>query len=242
MKKLLVATEKPFHPNAVEGIKNICADAGYEFKLLEKYSDKSELIDAVKDVNALIVRSDKVTKEVIDAGENLEIIVRGGAGYDNVDLDAASAKNIVVMNTPGQNSNAVAELALGMMVYFARGQFNGKAGTELRGKTLGIHAYGNVGKFVAEIAKGFKMDIYAFDPFKDKKDIEKDGIKAVDSVEELYKTCQYVSLHIPANEKTKASINYDLMKIMPKNATLVNTARKEVICEDSLQKIMEERD
>ncbi len=241
MKKLLVATEKPFHPNAVEGIKNICSDAGYEFKLLEKYSDKSELINAVKDANALIVRSDKVTKEVIDAGENLEIIVRGGAGYDNVDLDAASAKNIVVMNTPGQNSNAVAELALGMMVYFARGQFNGKAGTELRGKKLGIHAYGNVGKFVAEIAKGFKMDIYAFDPFKDKKDIEKDGIKAVDSAEELYKTCQYVSLHIPANEKTKASINYDLMKIMPENATLVNTARKEVICEDSLQKIMEER-
>ena len=242
MKKLLVATEKPFHPNAVEGIKNICSDAGYEFKLLEKYSDKSELIDAVKNVNALIVRSDKVTKEVIEAGENLEIIVRGGAGYDNVDLDAASAKNIVVMNTPGQNANAVAELALGMMVYFARGQFNGKAGTELRGKTLGIHAYGNVGKNVAEIAKGFQMNIYVFDPFKDKKQIEQDGLKAVDSVEELYKTCQYVSIHIPANEKTKASINYDLMKLMPKNATIVNTARKELICEDSLQKIMEERE
>ena len=183
-----------------------------------------------------------VKAAVIDAGENLEIIVRGGAGYDNVDLEAASAKNIVVMNTPGQNSNAVAELALGMMVYFARGQFNGKAGTELRGKKLGIHAYGNVGQFVAEIAHGFKMDVYAYDPFQDNKEIEKDGVKPVGSVEELYKTCQYVSLHMPANGDTKASINYDLMKLMPKNGTLVNTARKEVICEESLQKIMEERD
>jgi D-3-phosphoglycerate dehydrogenase len=242
MKKLLVATEKPFHPNAVEGIKEICSKAGYEFNLLEKYSDKSELIEAVKDVNALIVRSDKVTKDVIDAAQNLEIIVRGGAGYDNIDLEAASAKNIVVMNTPGQNSNAVAELALGMMVYFARNQFNGKAGTELRGKKLGIHAYGNVGGFVAEIAKGFNMDVYAYDPFQDNKKMEKDGVTPLDSAEELYKTCQYVSLNIPANDKTKKSINYDLMKLMPKNAKLVNTARKEVIDEDSLLKIMDERD
>ncbi|MFP4525321.1 MAG: NAD(P)-dependent oxidoreductase [Bacteroidales bacterium] len=242
MKKLLVATEKPFHPDAVEGIKKICADAGYEFNILEKYTDKSELIEAVKDANALIVRSDKVTSDVIDAADNLEIIVRGGAGYDNVDLDAASKKNIVVMNTPGQNANAVAELALGMMVYFARNLFNGKPGTELRGKSLGIHAYGNVGKLVAEIAKGFDMDIYAFDPFKDKEYLEKDGVKPVDSVEDLYKKCQYVSLHIPANEKTKASINYDLMKLMPANATLVNTARKEIICEESLQQIMKERE
>src|SRR6056297_1841748 len=205
MKKLLVATEKPFHPNAVEGIKEICSKAGYDFQLLEKYSDKSELVNAVKDANALVVRSDKVTKEVIDAGENLEIIVRGGAGYDNVDLDAASAKNIVVMNTPGQNSNAVAELALGMMVYHARNHFNGKAGTELRNKTLGIQAFGNVGQFVTEIAKGFNMEVYAFDPFIDKSEITKYGVKAVDSVEELYKNCQYVSLHIPANEKTKGS-------------------------------------
>ncbi|MFO8235250.1 MAG: NAD(P)-dependent oxidoreductase [Bacteroidales bacterium] len=242
MKKLLVATEKPFHPSAVDGIKKICADAGYEFVLLEKYKDKSELLNAVKDTNALIVRSDKVTDEVIDAAQNLEIIVRGGAGYDNVNLEAASKKNIVVMNTPGQNANAVAELALGMMVYFARNLFNGKPGTELRDKTLGIHAYGNVGKLVAEIAKGFNMDVYAFDPFKEKKQIEKDGITPVDSVEELYGKCQYVSVHIPANEQTKASINYDLMKLMPANATLVNTARKEIICEDSLQKIMKERE
>lgn len=242
MKKVLVATVKPFHPNAVDGIKEICSKAGYEFNLLEKYEDKSELLDAVKDANALIIRSDKVTKEVIDAAENLEIIVRGGAGYDNVDLDAASAKNIVVMNTPGQNSNAVAELALGMMVYHARNHFNGKAGTELRNKTLGIHAFGNVGSFVAEIAKGFNMDVYAYDPFKEDSEIKKNGVKPVDSVEELYKKCQYVSLHIPANEKTKGSINHDLMKLMPENATLVNTARKEVIDEDSLLKIMQERD
>src|SRR6056297_794989 len=168
MKKLLVATVKPFHPNAVEGIKDICNKAGYEFNLLEKYNDQSELIEAVKDVNALIVRSDKVTKEVIDAADNLEIVVRGGAGYDNVDLDAATAKDVVVMNTPGQNSNAVAELALGMMVFMARGQFNGKPGTELSGKTLGIHAYGNVGRLVAKIAKGFGMEVCAFDPFLEK--------------------------------------------------------------------------
>jgi D-3-phosphoglycerate dehydrogenase len=242
MKKLLVATAKPFHPNAVEGIKDICSKAGYDFQLLEKYSDKSELIEAVKDANALIVRSDKVTKEVIDAGENLEIVVRGGAGYDNVDLEAAGARNIVVMNTPGQNSNAVAELALGMMVYHARNHFNGKAGTELRNKTLGIHAFGNVGQFVTEIAKGFNMDVYAYDPFIDNSEMEKYGVKPLDSAEELYKNCQYVSLHIPANEKTEKSIGYDLMKLMPKNAVLVNTARKEVIDEDGLLKAMEERD
>ena len=200
------------------------------------------MLDAVKDVNALVVRSDKVTKEVIDAAENLEIIVRGGAGYDNVDLDAASAKNIVVMNTPGQNSNAVAELALGMMVYHARNHFNGKAGTELRNKTLGIQAFGNVGQFVTEIAKGFNMDVYAYDPFVDDSEIEKYGVKPLDSAEDLYKKCQYVSLHIPANEKTKESIGYDLMKLMPKNAVLVNTARKEIIDEDGLLKIMDERD
>ncbi len=242
MKKLLVATEKPFHPNAVEGIKDICSKAGYDFQLLEKYSDKSELIEAVKDAHALIVRSDKVTKEVIDAGENLEIIVRGGAGYDNVDLDAASAKNIVVMNTPGQNSNAVAELAMGMMVYHARNHFNGKAGTELRNKTLGIQAFGNVGQFIAEIAKGFNMDVYAYDPFIDDSEIKKHDVKPLGSAEELYKTCQYVSLNIPANDKTKKSIGYDLMKLMPANAVLVNTARKEIIDEDGLLKVMEARD
>ncbi len=242
MKKILVATVKPFHPNAVESIREICSKAGYEFNLLEKYQDKSALLEAVKDANALIVRSDKVTSDVIEAGKNLEIIVRGGAGYDNVDLQAASKKNIVVMNTPGQNSNAVAELALGMMVYFARNQFNGKAGTELRGKKLGIHAFGNVGQLVAEVAQGFNMDVYAYDPFAKEADIREKGVIPVQSAEELYQTCQYVSIHIPANDKTKASINYDLMKRMPENATLVNTARKEVIDEEGLQKIMKDRD
>lgn len=242
MKKILVATAKPFHPDAVEGIKEIASKAGYEVSLLEKYNDKSELLEAVKDANALIIRSDKVTSDVIEAGQNLEIIVRGGAGYDNVDLEAASAKGITVMNTPGQNSNAVAELALGMMVYFARNQFNGKAGTELRGKTLGIHAFGNVGRLVSEIALGFNMDIYAYDPFESDEKIREFGVTPVGSAEELYEKCQYVSLHIPANDDTKGSIGYDLLKKMPANATLVNTARKEVIDEDGLLKIMNQRD
>ncbi|MGM0504078.1 MAG: 3-phosphoglycerate dehydrogenase [Bacteroidota bacterium] len=242
MKKVLVATEKPFAPAAVTQIKEVLDKAGYELVLLEKYTDKAELLKAVEDVDALIVRSDKVTKEVIDVAKNLKIVVRGGAGYDNLDLEACTAKNIVAMNTPGQNSNAVAELALGMMVSIARGNYNGKSGTELRGKKLGIHAYGNVGKYVAEIAKGFGMDIYAFDPFVDKAKMEKEGINPLNSVEELYSTCQYVSLHIPANDKTKKSIGYDLLSKMPKNATLVNTARKEVIHEDELLKVFAERD
>jgi len=242
MKKILVATVKPFHPDAVEGIREICSKAGYDFSLLEKYNDKSELLEAVADAHALIVRSDKVTSDVIEAGKNLEIIVRGGAGYDNVDLKTASDKGIVVMNTPGQNSNAVAELALGMMVYFARNQFNGKAGTELRGKTLGIHAFGNVGQFVAEIAHGFNMELFAYDPFEKDATISKKGVTPVKSVEELYEKCQYVSLHIPANEETKGSIDYDLLKRMPENATLVNTARKEVIDEEGLKKMMSNRE
>ncbi len=242
MKKVLVATEKPFAPAAVTQIKEVLDKAGYELVLLEKYTDKADLLKAVEDVDALIVRSDKVTKEVIDAAKNLKIVIRAGAGYDNLDLEACTAKNIVAMNTPGQNSNAVAELALGMMVSIARGNYNGKPGTELRGKKLGIHAYGNVGKYVAEIAKGFGMEIYAFDPFVDKAKMEKDGIKPLNSVEELYSTCQYVSLHIPANDKTKKSIGYDLLSKMPKNATLVNTARKEVINEDELLKVFAERD
>jgi D-3-phosphoglycerate dehydrogenase len=174
-------------------------------------------------------------------GKNLKIIVRAGAGYDNVDLAAATEKGVVVMNTPGQNSNAVAELALGMMVYMARNNFNGTSGTELKGKKLGIHAYGNVGRYVARIAKGFGMECFAYDPFISKEDIEKDGVKALESAEELYSTCQYISLHIPSNEQTKGSINTDLLNIMPQGATLVNTARKEVICEDSLKKVFAER-
>ncbi|MBN1253444.1 MAG: 3-phosphoglycerate dehydrogenase [Bacteroidales bacterium] len=241
MKKILVATEKPFAKQAVDNIKKLVESAGYEFLLLEKYQSADELIKAAENVNAIIIRSDKITKEVIDAANKLEIVVRAGAGYDNVDLQASSDKNIVVMNTPGQNSNAVAELALGMMVYQARNGFDGNSGTELRGKTLGIHAYGNVGKYVAKIAKGFGMKVYAFDPFVKKKSIKKDKVKAVKSVEKLYSKCQYISLHIPANEKTKNSINYDLLSLMPENAVLVNTARKEVINESELLKIMAEK-
>ncbi|ALO13748.1 D-3-phosphoglycerate dehydrogenase [Salinivirga cyanobacteriivorans] len=241
MAKILVATVKPFAPAAVEGIEDIAQNANYEVALLEKYESNDQLLEAVADADALIVRSDKVTKEVIEAGKNLKIVVRGGAGYDNVDLEAATANNVVVMNTPGQNSNAVAELALGMMVYLARGGYNGKAGTELRGKSIGIHAYGNVGRYVGEIAKGFGMEVKAFDPFKEKAEIEKDGVKVVDSIEELYSTCQYVSLHIPSNDKTKKSIGYELLSKMPENGVLVNTARKEVIDEDGLVKAMEAR-
>ncbi len=241
MKKILVATEKPFASEAVVQIRKIANDTPYELLLLEKYENKSDLLIAVKDVHALIIRSDKVDKEVIDHAEKLEIVVRAGAGYDNVDLDAASGKNIVVMNTPGQNSNAVAELAIGMMVYLARGGFNGKSGTELKDKTLGIHAYGNVGKLIAKIAKGFDMKIYAFDPFVNDDIIENDDVIPVKTVQELYKNCQYISLNIPANEKTKKSINKDLMSIMPPNACIVNTARKEVIHEEDLIDIMEHR-
>lgn len=242
MTKVLVATVKPFAPAAVDGIRKVVEGAGYEMALLEKYENQQDFIDAAADADAIIIRSDKADADVIANGKNLKIIVRAGAGYDNVDLVAASEKGVVVMNTPGQNSNAVAELALGMMVFMARNRFNGTSGRELKGKTLGIHAYGNVGRYVAEIAKGFGMDCYAFDPFITNEEIEKDGVKALGSAEELYSTCQYISLHIPANEKTKGSINTDLMKRMPKGATLVNTARKEVVCEESLKNILAERD
>jgi len=242
MAKVLVATEKPFAKAAVEQIKALVEEAGFEFALLEKYTDKQQLLDAVKDAAALIVRSDKITREVLDAAEELKIVVRAGAGYDNLDLEACTEKGVVAMNTPGQNSNAVAELALGMMVFMARNKFNGTAGTELRGKKLGIHAYGNVGYYVAKIAKGFGMEVYAFDPFVAKEKIEADGVTAVDSVEELYSNCQYVSLHIPANDKTKKSINAELLGKMPAKAVLVNTARKEVIDEESVLGLMAERD
>lgn len=239
--KVLVATEKPFAAIAINQIKDITEKAGYEFSKLEKYEEKNQLLEAVKDVDAVIIRSDLVTKEVIEAAQNLKIVVRAGAGYDNVDLEAASEKNVVVMNTPGQNSNAVAELAIGMMIFMARGKFNGKPGTELKGKTLGIHAYGNVGKLVADIAKGFGMKISAYDPFIVKEIMEKDGVTVYDSEEELYKNSHYISLHIPANDQTKNSINFKLLNSMPKGATLVNTARKEVVNENDLQKLMEER-
>lgn len=241
MAKVLVATVKPFAPAAVEGIKQIVDEAGYQFSLLEKYDEQQDFVDAVKDAEALIVRSDIVDQEVIEAAKQLKIVVRAGAGYDNIDLGAASKNNVVVMNTPGQNANAVAELALGMMVYFARNQFNGKPGTELKGKSLGLLAYGNVGKQVATIAKGFGMDVFTYDPFIPEDSIKEDDIKAVSSMEELFRNCQYVSLHIPATEETQKCINYDLLSLMPENAVLVNTARKEIVCEDSLKKMFAER-
>ncbi len=240
--KITVATVKPFAPAAVAIIKETAEDAGYEFALLEKYESQNDLIEAAKNTEALIIRSDKATREVIEAGNRLKIIVRAGAGYDNIDLTAASEKGIIAMNTPGQNSNAVAELALGLMVFTARSKYNGKSGNELKGKKLGIHAYGNVGKLVAKIAQGFGMDVFAFDAFVPKEIIEADGVKALDSADELYSICQYVSLHIPSNEDTKQSIDYELLSKMPENATLVNTARKEVIHEDELLKLMAERD
>ena len=242
MTKILVATEKPFIPEAVEKIKKVASEAGYEFVLLEKYADQGEFIDAVADVDALIIRSDKATREVIEAAKNLKVVVRAGAGYDNIDLEAATGKGIVAMNTPGQNSNAVAELALGMMVYLARNGFNGKAGTELKGKKLGLHAYGNVGKLIAGIAKGFGMHVFAFDPFIPKDVIEGDDVVCIESAEELYSTCNYVSLNIPANDETKASINYELLTKMPEPAVLVNTARKEVIHEDDLLRVFKDRE
>jgi D-3-phosphoglycerate dehydrogenase len=241
MTKVLIATEKPFAKAAIDAIRPVVDGAGFELVLLEKYTEKQELLNAVSDADALIVRSDVVDQEVIDAAKNLKIVVRAGAGYNNLDLEACTAANVVAMNTPGQNSNAVAELALGMMVYMARGLFNGKPGTELKGKTLGIHAYGNVGRLVAKIAKGFGMEVYAYDPFLEKNAIEADGVVALDSAEALYAKSQYLSLHIPANAKTKQSIGFDLLSTMPENACLVNTARKEVIHEDELLKVMEER-
>ncbi|GHU63407.1 D-3-phosphoglycerate dehydrogenase [Bacteroidia bacterium] len=239
--KILVATEKPFAAEAVKGIKQVIETAGFEFVLFEKYSEKVQLMEAVKDANAIIIRSDIIDEEVLKAAKDLKIVVRAGAGYDNVDLKAATAQNVVVMNTPGQNANAVAELALGLMVYVSRSLFDGNSGTELLGKKLGIHAYGNVGRNVARIAKGFGMDIYAYDPYFPAESIEKEGVKAVSSAEELYKTCQYVSLHIPATAETKNSINYDLLSKMPAKAVLINTARKEVINEADLLKLMEAR-
>lgn len=239
--KVLIVTEKPFAKVAVDGIRKEIEAAGYELVLLEKYTEKAQLLDAVKDVNAIIIRSDIVDKEVLDAAKELKIVVRAGAGYDNVDLAEATAHDVCVMNTPGQNSNAVAELAFGMMIMAVRNFYNGKAGTELMGKKLGIHAYGNVGRNVARIAKGIGMDIYAYDAFCPKEAIKADGVTPVDSAEELYNTCDVVSLHIPATPETRKSINYDMVNFMPKNGLLVNTARKEVIDEEGLLKLMEER-
>ena len=239
--KVLIATEKPFAKVAVDGIREVVEQAGYEMVLLEKYTAKQQLLDAVADADALIIRSDNVDAEVLDAAKQLKIVVRAGAGFDNIDLAAATAHNVVAMNTPGQNSNAVAELALGMMVMAVRNMYNGTSGTELKDKKLGIHAYGNVGRNVARIAKGFGMQIYAFDAYCPDEVMTAEGVTPLHSAEELYKMCDVVSLHIPATPETKGSINYALLSNMPKGGLLVNTARKEVINEDELIRFMQER-
>ena len=239
--KVLVATEKPFAAAAVNGIRKEIESAGNELVLLEKYTEKSQLLEAVANADALIIRSDKVDAEVLDAAKQLKIVVRAGAGYDNIDLAAATAHDVVAENTPGQNSNAVAELVFGMLVFAVRNFFNGKAGSELMGKKLGILAFGNVGRNVARIAAGFGMEVYAYDAFCPKEAIEAAGVKAVDNQDALFETCDVVSLHIPATPETKQSINASLVGKMKKGGVLVNTARKEVINEPELLKLMEER-
>jgi D-3-phosphoglycerate dehydrogenase len=239
--KILIATDKPFAAIAVNGIRQVVETAGMELALLEKYTAKTQLLDAVKEADALIIRSDIVDAEVLASARQLKIVVRAGAGYDNVDLAAATARKVCVMNTPGQNANAVAELAFGMMVYGVRNLFNGASGTELKGKKLGIHAYGNVGRNVARIAKGFDMEVYAYDAFCPDEAITKDGVHVLHSAAALYEACPFVSLHIPATAETKNSINYALLSRMPRGAMLINTARKEVINEAELVKVMEER-
>lgn len=239
--QVLVATEKPFAPVAVQGIREVVEGAGMQLALLEKYTDKAQLLEAVQSADALIIRSDKVDEAVLAAAPNLKIVVRAGAGYDNVDLAAATAHNVCVMNTPGQNSNAVAELVFGLLVSGVRNFYNGTAGIELKGKKLGILAYGNVGRNVARIAKGFGMEIYAYDAFCPAEVIEVDGVKAVGSTAELFQTCQIVSLHIPATAETKGSINFALMSTMPKGAIVINTARKEVMDEAGLAQMFDNR-
>lgn len=246
-KKILVATDKPFAKEAVEQMKaELAKTSGYEMTFLEKYGEQSKLKEAVKGVDALIIRSDKADKDVIGSADNLKVIVRAGAGYDNIDLAAATAKNVVAMNTPGQNSNAVAELALSLMIMAARNNYNGKPGSEISGKKLGIAGLGAIGKIIAKYAKGFGMEAYACkspkrDAKTNKEIIESEGLKYCASVEDVFAACNYVSLHIPATDQTKNSINFDVMSKMPKPATLINTARKELICEDGLKKMLAER-
>ncbi len=239
--KVLIATVKPFAPAAVEGIKKELEGAGHQVVLLEKYGSEAELLSAVSDVDAMIVRSDKVTKDVLDAAKNLKIVVRAGAGYDSIDTAYAKEKGVVVENTPGQNSNAVAELVFGLLVYAVRNFYNGKAGTELKGKRLGILAFGNVGRNVARIAKGFGMEVSAFDEFVPADKIEAQGVHAAKSRDDLFETNDIVSLHIPATAETRQSINYDVVNKLPKNGILINTARKEVIDEPGLLKLLAER-
>ena len=240
--KVLVATEKPFAAAAVEGIKKEVEAAGNELVLLEKYTEKAQLLDAVKDADAMIIRSDKVDAEVLGAAKNLKIVVRAGAGYDNIDLAAATAHDVVAENTPGQNSNAVAELVFGLLVFAVRNFYNGKAGSELMGKKIGILAFGNVGRNVARVAKGFGMDVYAYDAFCPAEVIEAAGVHAAKTQDELFKTCDIVSLHIPATPETIKSINYATVNQLPKGGILINTARKEVINEPELIKLLSERE
>lgn len=240
--KILIATEKPFAPVAVKGIKDVASAAGYDVAVLEKYTERGQLLEAVGDADALIVRSDKINDDVFNAGKNLKIVVRAGAGYDNIDLASATAHHVVVMNTPGQNANAVAELVMGLLVYTVRNFFNGKSGTELKGKTLGLLAFGNVGRNVARIAKGFGMEVQAFDAYCPAEAIEAAGVKSVETREKLFETSDIVSLHIPATPDTVRSINGALVKTMKQGAILLNTARKEVIDEPSLLEALAERD
>jgi D-3-phosphoglycerate dehydrogenase len=241
MKTVLVATEKPFAKAAVENIKKIVTDAGFQFRLLEKYTSKDQLLKEVADVNAIIIRSDIIDRDLIAAAPNLEIVVRAGAGYDNIDLQACTERKIVAMNTPGQNSNAVAELVFGMLIYKIRNQFDGSTGTELRGKTLGIYGYGNIGKLVATIGHGFGMKVSAYDPYVKNEVMEKDNVTAINDINQLFELNQYITLHIPANDQTKRSVNLKLLSSMPQGACLVNTARKEVINEDELLQMFESR-
>ena len=240
--KILVATEKPFSPVAIKQIREITEAAGFVLELLEKYSDKSSFLKAVADADGLIVRSDKVTDEVLNAAGKLKIVVRAGAGYDNIDLQACTEHKVIAMNTPGQNANAVAELVFELLLYQIRQGFSGKTGTELRLKTIGLHGFGNVGKYVADIARGFGMDVYAYDPFVSERIMKNNGAKQCTSVEDMYSKCQYISLHMPLSERTVKSIGYDLLKKMPRNGVLVNTARKELIDEEDILRIFEERE
>ena len=239
--KVLLATQKPFAAAAVALIRQIVEEAGYELSVLEKYAEQQELIAAVGDADALIVRSDKVSAEVIGAAPRLKIVVRAGAGYDNLDLAACTAAGVVAMNTPGQNSNAVAELAVAMMIFMARTQFTPATGSEIQGKTLGIQAFGNVGRLVAAKGAALGMKVKALDPFLTPEQIAAGGAEPVASLEDLYRSCDYVSVHIPATPQTVGSIGYELISSMPKGATLVNTARKEVIDEAGLERALEER-
>lgn len=238
--KVLVLTEKPFAKAAVDGIKNTLETAGHEMILLEKYTPQ-EMMAALPEADAMIVRSDKVTPEVIAAAPNLKIIVRAGAGYDNVDLAAATAAGIVVENTPGQNSNAVAELVFGLLIMAVRNMFTPSAGSELLGKTMGIQAFGQVGRNVARIASGFGLSVSALDPYCPTDVISAAGVTPVTDLKDLYKNNKFVSIHIPATPETKGSIGYELISLMPEGGVLINTARKEVIDEAGLKQALSER-